>query len=97
MDEFEDACRKGYLAIRKHSRQVIQMLEMSSFSGGAGTALPCLEGDALVEVTKRLKLDSTDRDAELVCSPPSLRMCGSERTMESVMLQNPDFVALHST
>lgn len=56
MQEFEDACNKGYLAIRKHSRQLLQLLEMSAFSAGAGTALPCLEGDALEEVKKRLKL-----------------------------------------
>ena len=56
MPEFEDSCNKGYLAIRKHSRQLLQLMEISSFSAGAGTALPCLEGDAMEEVKKRLKL-----------------------------------------
>jgi phosphatidylinositol kinase/protein kinase (PI-3 family) len=65
MPEFEDSCNKGYLAIRKHSRLLFQLLEMSSFSAGAGTALPCLEGDAVEEVRKRLKLGCSDRDAEL--------------------------------
>jgi len=65
MPEFEDSCNKGYLAIRKHSRQLFQLMEISSFSAGAGTALPCLEGDAMEEVKKRLKLGCSDRDAEL--------------------------------
>ena len=63
MQEFEDACNKGYLAIRKHSRQLLQLLEMSAFSAGAGTALPCLEGDALEEVKKRLKLTCRSPDS----------------------------------
>ena len=72
MDDFEDACRKGYLAIRKHSQELFQMLEMSSFSAGAGTVLPCLEGDAVEEVKKRLKLNSSDHDAQLVSVSPHL-------------------------
>lgn len=73
MDEFEEACNKAYLAIRKQQRQLLQLLELSSFSAGPGTALPCLEGDALDEVKKRLKLSLTDRLAQQV--PLASQLC----------------------
>jgi len=66
MEEFESLCQHGYLAIRKHSRHLLQLLEINSFSGGEGTGLPCLQGDAVDEVKRRLKLSCTDRDAEKV-------------------------------
>jgi len=65
MQEFDEACCKGFLSIRSHSRQLLQLLEMSAFSGGAGAALPCLERDALDEVKKRLKLECSDNDAQV--------------------------------
>ena len=64
MQEFEEACCKGFLSIRRHSRELLQLLEMSAFSGGAGTALPCLERDATEEVKRRLKLNCSDSEAQ---------------------------------
>ena len=72
MEEFESLCQHGYLAIRKHSRLLLQLLEINSFSGGEGTGLPCLQGDAVDEVKRRLKLSCTDRDAEKVTPTQSL-------------------------
>lgn len=64
MQEFEEACCKGFLSIRRHSRELLQLLEMSAFAGGAGTALPCLERDAIDEVRKRLKPNCSDSEAQ---------------------------------
>jgi len=55
MDEFKRLCQEGYLAVRSQSEKLLTLLEISK--AGAGTGLPCLEGDACEQVKHRLRLD----------------------------------------
>mmetsp|Transcript_10686 Transcript_10686/g.23895 ORF Transcript_10686/g.23895 Transcript_10686/m.23895 type:complete len:305 (-) Transcript_10686:435-1349(-) len=62
MPEFTNLCKLGYLAVRKHWRQLSTLLEMSSAAAGSA-GLPCLEGDAVRQLALRLRLDRSDLEA----------------------------------
>lgn len=61
MTEFERLCVEGFLALRKHSALLLSLLHTSTLAGASG--LPCLEGDAVEQVQRRLVLDRSEGEA----------------------------------
>eukprot|EP00286_Rhodomonas_abbreviata_P026551 CAMPEP_0181311138 /NCGR_PEP_ID=MMETSP1101-20121128/12969_1 /TAXON_ID=46948 /ORGANISM="Rhodomonas abbreviata, Strain Caron Lab Isolate" /LENGTH=162 /DNA_ID=CAMNT_0023417833 /DNA_START=90 /DNA_END=578 /DNA_ORIENTATION=- len=62
-ESFEGLCVAGYLAIRKHAPLLLSLLHTSRLAGAQG--LPCLEGDAVEQLERRLALSKSDADARL--------------------------------
>mmetsp|Transcript_6902 Transcript_6902/g.21568 ORF Transcript_6902/g.21568 Transcript_6902/m.21568 type:complete len:263 (+) Transcript_6902:1925-2713(+) len=62
-DMFRSLCEQSLLAIRKHSRHLLMVIEMFKMAGAGGAGLPCLEGDAIAQVQNRLQLHMSDAEA----------------------------------